>query len=103
VIKAASAAFFISLVDNLYFVPILNKTPTMKSILIIVCALCLAGNINAQEKTNTPKAKYKSGSSIVTVWENEVEGKYGPFTKLNFQVERVYKRMKNGLAPTTLH
>jgi hypothetical protein len=64
----------------------------MKSFLLIVYTLCLAGTVSAQEKSNTPKAKYKSGSSIVTVWENEVDGKYGPYTKLNFQVERVYKK-----------
>jgi hypothetical protein len=64
----------------------------MKAYFITAIALCLAGTISAQEKTITPKAKYKSGSSIVTVWENEVDGKYGPYTKLNFQVERVYKK-----------
>jgi hypothetical protein len=64
----------------------------MKSTLLVTCALCLAGAISAQEKSNTPKAKYKSGSALVTVWENEAEGKYGTYTKLNFKVERVYKK-----------
>lgn len=62
----------------------------MKSILIMACAICLAGTINAQGKA--PKAEYKSGSSVVTVWENEKTGKYGDYTELNFKVEKVCKK-----------
>ena len=64
----------------------------MKPILLFLCALCLASAISAQEKSNIPKAKYKSGYSVVAVWENEVEGKYGTYTKLNFKVKRIYKK-----------
>jgi hypothetical protein len=64
----------------------------MKVFIITICAFCLASTLSAQEKSNTPKAKYKSGSSVVTVWENEAEGKYGTYTKLNFKVERIYKK-----------
>jgi len=64
----------------------------MKSTLLLLSAICLAGTISAQEKSNTPKSKYKSGSSIVTVWENEKDGKYGPYKELSFKVERVYKK-----------
>jgi hypothetical protein len=61
----------------------LNKLLFMKVFIITICAFCLASTLSAQEKSNTPKAKYKSGSSVVTVWENEAEGKYGTYTKLN--------------------
>jgi hypothetical protein len=64
----------------------------MKSLIITAFALCFALTLSAQEKSNSPKAKYKSGSSIVTVWENEVDGKYGPYKTLSFKVERVYKK-----------
>jgi hypothetical protein len=64
----------------------------MKTLLVTALAICFAGTINAQEKTNSPKTEYKSGSSKVTVWENEKTGKHGDYSELSFKVEKVYKK-----------
>ena len=64
----------------------------MKSILILASAICFTGTVNAQEKASSPKAEYKSGTSKVTVWENEKTGKYGDYSELNFKVEKIYKK-----------
>jgi len=41
---------------------------------------------------NKPKATYRVGKSIVTVWETEREGEYGKFIAKNFKVEKIYKK-----------
>ena len=63
-----------------------------KSILTLAVVFAFAASINAQEKSNSPKTEYKSGSSKVTVWENAKSGKNGDYTVLNFQVEKIYKK-----------
>jgi len=35
-----------------------------------------------------PKATYRVGAAVVTVWENE--GEYGPWK--NFEIEKIYKK-----------
>jgi len=40
------------------------------------------------QESNKPKATYRVGAAVVTVWENE--GKHG--TWKNFKVEKIYKK-----------
>ena len=60
-----------------------------KFIGISITILCFTLTSYSQNK---PKATYRVGSAIVTVWENEREGEYGKFITKNFQVEKVYKK-----------
>lgn len=65
----------------------------MRTFKIFICislaVLCFTMTSYSQNK---PKATYRVGSSKVTVWENEREGKYGKFTSKDFKVEKIYKK-----------
>ena len=56
---------------------------------ISVVLLFFALTSYSQDK---PKATYRVGNSIVTVWDTEKEGEYGKFTAQNYKVEKVYKK-----------
>lgn len=45
-----------------------------------------------QEENKGPKATYRLGGSKVTVWENEIEGKYGKRTVPSFQITNNFKQ-----------
>lgn len=60
-----------------------------KFIGISIAVLCFTLTSYSQDK---PKATYRVGKSIVTVWENEREGKYGKFIAKDFKVEKIYKK-----------
>ena len=66
---------------------------TMKKIAITMILLVCFGLINlSQDTTGTgqqkPKATYRVGAAVVTVWENE--GEQG--TWKNFEIEKIYKK-----------
>ena len=56
---------------------------------ISLAVLCFTLTSYSQNK---PKATYRVGSAIVTVWENEVDGEYGKFIAKDFKVEKIYKK-----------
>jgi len=60
-----------------------------KFIGISIAVLCLTLTSYSQDK---PKTTYRVGSSKVTVWETEREGKYGKFIAKDFKVEKIYKK-----------
>lgn len=60
-----------------------------KFIGICIAVLCFTLTGYSQDK---PKATYRVGSSKVTVWETEREGKYGKFIAKDFKVEKIYKK-----------
>lgn len=60
-----------------------------KFIGISLAVLCFTLTSYSQDK---PKATYRVGSAIVTVWETEREGKYGKFIAKDFKVEKIYKK-----------
>ena len=60
-----------------------------KFIGISIAVLCFTLTSYSQNK---PKATYRVGSAIVTVWETEREGKYGKFIAKDFKVEKIYKK-----------
>ena len=63
----------------------------MKSKVLFVLALVfILSSAGLQE--NKPKAEYRVGPSLVTVWENQKEGKHGPYTEKHFQVQKLYKK-----------
>lgn len=59
---------------------------------ISLLSLALTAFMLTAHSQNKPKATYQVDAAIVTVWENEKEGKYGPYIELNFKVEKVYKK-----------
>lgn len=59
-----------------------------KFIGISIAVLCFTLTSYSQDK---PKATYRVGKSIVTVWETEREGEYGKFIAKDFKVEKIYK------------
>ena len=68
---------------------------TMKKVAFtFAMLLCLAlmnfsqDTTRASQDKQKPKATYRVGAAIVTVWENE--GEYGPWK--NFKVEKLYKK-----------
>lgn len=60
-----------------------------KFIGISLAVLCFTLTGYSQDK---PKATYRVGSAIVTVWETEREGEYGKFIAKDFKVEKIYKK-----------
>lgn len=59
---------------------------------IITLGLLLAAFTLTTYSQNKPKATYQVGKSVVTVWENEKDGKNGEYTEKNFKIEKIYKK-----------
>ncbi|MEX2596851.1 MAG: hypothetical protein WEC59_07965 [Salibacteraceae bacterium] len=64
----------------------------MKVITSIIGLCAITFSVAAQSEGNRPVAEYKSGKTIVTVWENEISGQYGDYIEPNFKVEKIYKK-----------
>lgn len=62
----------------------------MKKVLISLCFLSFS-TLGAFCQADGPKAKYRVGPSLVTVWEEHKEGKYGSYMELTFDLEKLYK------------
>ena len=60
-----------------------------KFIGISIAVLCFILTSYSQDK---PKGTYRVGKAKVTVWETEIEGKYGKFIAKDFKVEKNYKK-----------
>ena len=59
----------------------------------MILGLTLAAfSLTAFSQDNKPDAIYSVGSTKVTVWDNEKNGKYGSYTNKNFLLEKVYKK-----------
>jgi hypothetical protein len=69
-----------------------------KLIVLILISVSFTLTIYSQEKQDTiksqnqPKAIYQIGKAKVTVWETQMQGKYGEFTAIDFKVEKIYKK-----------
>ena len=63
-----------------------------KFITICLAFAAFTFSATAQEASNAPKASYRSGKAVVTVWENEKKGEHGKYTEKNFKVEKIYKK-----------